>query len=485
MLLDCRKHRRANARRYWRFSACLISLAISALVGAVVGSGQVCGAPNAGTQLWEFPDEGDQSAPDTAADVILLPPVDTLIPLPALDTADDEGTASEAREELFVARLLPPQPITPQTIENENSQQAQPPAPQRAELQVPQTPASRSIVVKRVRSPQVRLAQVPALEQLSQQERVLKALLQESLAATTGAPTDHRIDELAKTKIQAAYALADRGSLYVARKELVEVLRMISQAKDAQREASERTSALAAGLRALREAEDFAPRGTELEAELDMQTLCASHRTPIAEQTDSAKVLPSVMMDRYLRYAQLQLALSVAGEPAGSMALHALGKLHRQLGKAEPEQHHLADRRAIAFQQAALLAHNQNHLAAHELGVLLATSGHFSEAHQLLRQVAVREPNAVVLKNLARVQEQLGHSTHAVANREYAQQLSQQGATGTDNVQWVSPQQFAQTRVQTHRQAAAQMPTNSRVQPVSNQVPLPGTRQPAPPVIRR
>ncbi len=483
MLFGRRMHRRANARSYWRFSACLISLAISALVGVATGASQACGSPTAGRQLWEFPDQAHRNVTDQAPDVVLLPPVDALVPLPALDTADDEGGSaaeSKASEELFVAQLLPPRPI-----EIEGSQQVESPEPQRVALAEPRSAASRSIVVRRISQPQVRLAQVPALERLSQQERVLKALLQEASAATTGAPTDRRIDELAKTKIQAAYALANRGSLYVARKELVEVLRMISQAKDAQRATAERTTALAAGLRALREAEDFAPRGTQLEAELDMQTLCASHRTPIAEQAGASKVLPSLMMDRYLRYAQLQLALSVAGEPAGSMALHALGKLHRQLGKAEPEQNQLADRSAIAFQQAALLAHNQNHLAAHELGVLLATSGHYSEAHQLLRQVATRDPNAVVLKNLALVQEQLGHGTQAIANREYAQQLSQQGATGTDNVQWVSPQQFAQTRVQTHRRTTAQLPSNSRVQPVNNQVPLPGSRQPMPRAIRR
>ena len=74
-----------------------------------------------------------------------------------------------------------------------------------------------------------------------------------------------------------------------------------------------------------------------------------------------------------------QLAAAVAGEPAGSMALHALGKLDSQLGRIEP-QHPQADRRAFALQQAALLARDDNHLAAHELGVLLAESGHYVEA---------------------------------------------------------------------------------------------------------
>jgi len=299
-------------------------------------------------------------------------------------------------------------------------------------------------------------APLPALAALSQQEQMLARLLRDSSSATTGVLTDSRVNDLAKTKIQHAYAKASRGSLYVARQELIEVLRMISQAKDAQHGSPDRSNALAAGLRALREAEDFAPSGTQLEAELDIMVLCASHRTPVSKQPGSADLLPRLMMDRYLRYAQLQLAMSAAGEPAGSMALHALGKINSQLGRVEPAQHSLADRHAVAFQQAALLAHNQNHLAAHELGVLLANSGHFAEAEQLLLQVAARESNAVVYRNLARIQEQLGQPGPALANREFARLLSQHGGSLANNVQWVSPDQFAQGSLQSTRYRTAQ-----------------------------
>ena len=272
--------------------------------------------------------------------------------------------------------------------------------------------------------------------------------------------------------------MASRGSLYVAQKELVEVLRMISQAKDTHHGTNQRTVALAAGLRALREAEDFAPEGTQLEADLNLDVLCASHRTPIARRVSSLELLPSQYMSMYLRYAQLKLAISVAGEPAGSMALHALGKLHRQLGFVEPARHRLADRRAVAYQQAALLAHNQNHLAAHELGVMLATSGHYHEANQLFQQVANREPNAVVLRNLARVQEKLGMQQEALANRDYARQLSQQGATGTNSVQWVSPEQFADATANTPRFKSGQAPIATAQLPPPQKVPVPGSRQP-------
>ena len=195
---------------------------------------------------------------------------------------------------------------------------------------------------------------------------------------------------------------------------------MVSQARDTRQGEPVRTVALAAGLRALDEAENFAPRGTQLEAEMNLAVLTASHRTPIAKEIDHRGVLPQQMMAMYYRYAQFKLALAVAGEPSGSMALHTLGKIHSQLGRLEPQRYRLASRRSIAYQQAALLAHYDNHLAAHELGVLLADSGHLVEAQQLLLQVASQEPNAMVLNNLARVQEKMGIPEQAAARRAQA-----------------------------------------------------------------
>lgn len=413
-------------------------------------------------ELWEFPTFANEGFAKNKSE---------LIPLPTVVEESESGHSAagsalltnqpDDSSRLLVARLLPPLPLVP------------------AESgPLLTSPVETQTRVSELNSRPGETKSLPMLVQLSEQEQTLAALLRDSSSAATGVLTDQRINELAKSKVQHAYKMASRGSLYVAREELVEVLRMLSQAKDAQQGSRARTTALAAGLRALREAQDFVPRGTQLEAELDIGVLCASHRTPVAGQLDLTRMLPRTMMDRYLRYAQLQLAMSVAGEPAGSMALHAMGKLNSQLGRVEPDQNLLADRRAIAFQQAALLAHNQNHLAAHELGVLLASSGHLAEARQLLTQVAAREPNAIVFRNLARIQDQLGQSTEAVASRDYALQLTQQGATGTNNVQWVSPTQFAETSGQAPRYVAAQ-------QPPVNRTPLPGSRRSASPTVRR
>ena len=503
MLIGRRKYRRSRAKEYWRLSSRLISIGLFAGVGGLISCGQVNASesatmspstsPSTG-QFWEFASESELDAAAKSPTLFLLPPIEES---QLGQVSSEDGASPEA----VLYRLPKPEELSGQpeiAVEQDLAvPELAPAAPPQQRL------AIRSILAKPIKQPEL-----PKLVQLSEQEKLLRSLLAESANAATGVPTNQRLDELAKKKIQNAYALASRGSLYVARKELVEVLRMISQAKDSQQGSNTRSQALAAGQRALREAEDFVPQGTQLEADLEIDVICASHRTPIAGQLGDEELLPSQLMGVYLRYAQLKLAISVAGEPAGSMALHALGKLDRQLDQL---QTNLDDRRAIAYQQAALLAHNQNHLAAHELAVLLATSGHYEEAHQLFEQVASLEPNAVVFRNLARVQEKLGRQNLALASRSHATQLTQQGATGTHNVQWVSPQEFTRSTAQPPRFSAAQLPVAQGQTPVRtaqaqlhtpppaqaqsassiNQVPLvqgiplPGTRQAARPVGRR
>lgn len=335
-----------------------------------------------------------------------------------------------------IALLLPPQPIE-------------------AAMRVPSQPAQ-AVVVQTPQAPPVPQAS-PAAEVVSElvtptaidpseQERLLvERVIRDCSEAGTGVLTDARVDEMATTKIHHANALANRGAQYAARQKLIEALRMISQAKDAQQGDRQFTSALAAGLRALEEAEDFAPRGTQLEGELELGLITAAHRTPIAQQSDSSNMLPRQMMDRYFRYAQLKLAMSVADQPAGSMALYALGKVTSQMGEMEPQRHRLAHRRAVAFQQAALMSHSQNHLAAHELAVLLAESGHFAAAQDLLLKVSMQEPNATVYENLAQVQQRMGLTEQAKIGHALAAQLARQGAGSASQIRWLAPEEFIRT----------------------------------------
>jgi hypothetical protein len=96
------------------------------------------------------------------------------------------------------------------------------------------------------------------------------------------------------------------------------------------------------------------------------------------------------------------------------------------------------------LQQAALLARDDNHLAAHELGVLLAETGHYIESEYLLNQVAAREPHPVVFRNLARVQRKLGHEQMAMASDRQAQTMATRGPANNNGIIWVPPAALAQ-----------------------------------------
>ncbi len=379
------------------------------------------------SQYWEFSD-------DTR--LVCLP-----------DVGEDSESDEPSAEAKPLGNLCAPLVSVPATAVTPGADAyGSPAAPELPELELPMPePVVEEFAVKRSRA-----IQVPAIKELSTEEhRLLDLIERETLSATTGVPTDAKLDQQCREKIGAAFALSQRGASYAARQELIAVLRLISQAKDNREGTRTRTESLAAGLRALEEAEDFAPRGSQLEAEMALRVVCAAHRTPLARELDLAAMLPSQIMERYNRYAQIKLAHAVAGEPAGSMALYALGKLCSQLGAIEPEQHPLATRKAVAYQQASLLAHNENYMAAHELGVLLAETGHFPEAQHLLTQVAAEQPNAVVYRNLARVQDALGQTDEAQFSRNEGQRLAQQGRGPKPNIAWVSPQEFSRGQTNT------------------------------------
>jgi hypothetical protein len=283
------------------------------------------------------------------------------------------------------------------------------------------------------------------LESLAEESPKPKLPLPDASPVSTGSLTGAMVAERAHDRIRHGYQLAQRGANFAARSEFIQVLRMIAEAKDQKYGAARRTIALANGLRALEEAADFAPHGPELDADVNVAVIVSSHRTPVGQTPEAEGLMPQQLADLYFAYAQIELGASVVGEPAGSMALHALGKLYSQLGQVESEKYPQADRCAFALQHAALLARDDNHLAAHELGVLLAESGHLVESEYLLSQVAVKQPHPVVFRNLARVQRKLGREQVALASDEQARLLTGRAAAQSGNIVWVSPQVLAQT----------------------------------------
>ena len=141
---------------------------------------------------------------------------------------------------------------------------------------------------------------------------------------------------------------------------------------------------LAAGLTATERGGRFHPKRSRLEADLDLPGIIASHVTPVLKDADKASVTTLTAMKKYLTFAQEQLAQAAGNEVAGSMALHALGKLHEELAKGKGPGAKAAGPKAMVFYQASLSVCPQNFMAANDLGVMLARNGNYEDACKML-----------------------------------------------------------------------------------------------------
>jgi len=272
------------------------------------------------------------------------------------------------------------------------------------------------------------------------------------------------------------FELASRDAYFSARAEFVAALRLLAQALDAERGSRLHSTALAAGLTALREAEDFLPAGSQLEADLDLAGIVAGHRTPLLHGETAAALTPMTALTRYFTYAQEQLAVAVDQEVAGSMALYGLGKLHKTLSERQPASVRAARPKSMVFYQASLLVHPQNHMASNDLGVLLARAGRHEDAriaveHSLaIRQTSSAWHNlAVIYQNLGRgeIAQRAERLAQAMRKTE-ADQLAQQSPGALQPFVWVDPQTFARTPGQPAPAAASlQGPPASPAAPAS------------------
>jgi tetratricopeptide (TPR) repeat protein len=290
-------------------------------------------------------------------------------------------------------------------------------------------------------------------------------------AAAGAMPYTPTLAELSRQllpSVRKAYALARHGAVYAAQAEFIQVLRRIAQARDATEGVDVHSRALAAGLRALDEADDFMPQGAQLEAEMNVASIASSHRTPVlrgncglrtadcglkgggtqsAIRNPKSEIQAHEAIALYHQYGRKQLALAVAGEQAGSMALHGLGKLQNRLAhdSAGDLRH---ERKAMTMFLSALDAGPSNHLAANEIGVLLARGGRPAEAAAKFRQAIDLAPTSTTYRNLAVVERQLGAYQQADANDRYANELAARDrATGavsrSHGVRWVTPRELA------------------------------------------
>jgi Flp pilus assembly protein TadD len=195
----------------------------------------------------------------------------------------------------------------------------------------------------------------------------------------------------------------------------------------------------------------------------------------------------------YHEFAQERLKKAVAGEQAGSMALHGLGTIYARLAARNDDDVQLA-RSAMTMYSAALDACPNNHLAANELGVLVCRSGRPGEAAALFMKTIDLAPSAVAYHNLAIAQQRSGRLAEAAANELHSQRLAAEERARGDlsrraGVRWVTPEEMARAsqpviRTATPGSPPATMPpappsksTWQRVVDSAKSLPLPGGRE--------
>ena len=291
-----------------------------------------------------------------------------------------------------------------------------------------------------------------------------------------------KINDELMPEVRAGFSLGRSGALYAARDQFISVLRQVAVAKDSETRSDKHLKLLAKGLRALDEAEDFLPKGNLLEVDIKTNQIAASHRTPLLNgDITPIELSAQEAAALYARHAAVLLGEAVANEPAGSMALYGLGKTFARLETQSKDP--TAGQKCNVMYRAAVTSHPENYLAANELGVRLAKSGHYESAQSMLRHAAKQPSNATVYENLAAVEQALGNQAEAtklanaarrVAQREYANNE----VSRRHGVTWVDPKAFqsgnpaiapqaAETVSQSPPQAPATQPTSQTQEPRS------------------
>ena len=224
--------------------------------------------------------------------------------------------------------------------------------------------------------------------------------------------------------------LAAKGAVFSARAKLIGALELISDARDAKHQTQFHSRALTAGLVALREADDFSRPDGATAAGCDPVTLAAGHSTPLIKNAKPNAVTRLQALQLYYSYATSQLSAAVGGVPEASMALYYLGRLQPFLGESIDRTAVLAEPKAMALQQAAVLADPQNYRAANELGVLLVRCGQLEHARKALAYSASIRRRPEILQNLAIVYKRLGDEPGAASISALAQEEEHHPADG-------------------------------------------------------
>lgn len=262
-----------------------------------------------------------------------------------------------------------------------------------------------------------------------------------------------RIAQQADRQIRHGFNLAGRKAYFAARAEFILALRLVAQGLDSEFQTTLHSRSLAAGLAAIKEADDFLPHGSALEADLNLSDVIRRHRTPVLKDSTADNLTPMLAIQPYFTFAQEQLAAAAGSEIAGSMALHGLGKLHAKLAAERSVNIRAAEPKTMTFYQAALLVWPGNFMASNDLGVLLANCGSYAEARTALEHSISISQQSTGWHNLAEVYRQLGKDGLAqqanrlalVARRDESARRKIRIGSSHARIDWVSPDDFVKS----------------------------------------
>ncbi len=245
------------------------------------------------------------------------------------------------------------------------------------------------------------------------------------------------------------FDLAQHGALFAARLQYMQSLEMVADALDAQHSTRVHRRMLAAGFKAIEEADDFAASRLPLSSELNVAEIVRNHQTPVLKD-DTSDLSGQAAMSRYLTYAQEQMAAALGDVPQGSGALFGMGKLY----SVPPEAHGPPDAtggaKAVAFYQASLMVDRRNFMAANELGVMWVNFGRLPEARAAFRHSLSISSQPVVWENLAAVHRSLGEAELSRKAEQASVAAAKRTGTGASlsayDVQWVDTDTFARAK---------------------------------------
>ena len=263
------------------------------------------------------------------------------------------------------------------------------------------------------------------------------------------------VEERALQHIIYGKSLARRGSVFAARQEFMQALRMITESYDMQSGSRAYTDKLAVGLRALAESDDFVAIDTEQQMNMDLRGILETHSTRVIDPSRAAEISPIQAMQAYYAYSVEQLQQAIGQSVVASDALHALGKLLTTTARFDASGKPQDRTKSIVMHQVALAANPANHLSANELGVLLASNGRWEQALDLFSQSLRVQATAATWKNLATAHEQLALRLDDPQKQRQQQELAQlairefRTLSGSESLadtavpqDWATPQQF-------------------------------------------